>query len=152
MKMLDRKEFSQIEHVMNRKSQRLHLTESLHDYFAVNPKAKYHNDPVGLPPDDSERSETSTTAKSNSTSLDETFHERITENRTTTARPASSPSPSSLDTTFHSQRTYIGKSGISPKETVSFHQIHASENSTLSSRTRKVRWLTDMDPSDGIIE
>eukprot|EP00977_Amphora_coffeiformis_P006679 scaffold1457_cov185-Amphora_coffeaeformis.AAC.1 len=148
--MLDRKECSQIEHVVERKSQRLHVTESLHDYFAVNPKAKYnHEKPAAVIfPDDSEQSDTSTTAKSSS-SLDETFHERITESRAARPPASSSSSSSSLDTTFHSQRIYRERTAT-PATTESSMELPASQK--FSSSTRKVRWLTDMDPSDGAIE
>lgn len=138
---------SSIEHVVERKSRRLQLTESLQDYFALNPKAYKRSDDTGNRPtttiavDDSERSNLSSTKgtnnNSNSSSLDETFHEqRIIPEERRRCRDVSSSG--SLDTTFHAER--------------SLREGRATPTLSSSSRRRVVRWMTDMDPSDGTIE
>lgn len=111
--MLQLQQCSRIKDVLERKNQRLQLTESLQDYFALHPRT--YKRPAEAPQaqhlhkifaDEEEESEvsqshTSTTAKSSLTfdamvSLDETFHER----------KGQSNSRQSLDVTFHEREVH----------------------------------------------
>ena len=138
---------SQLERVVERQSRRLQLTESLQDYFALNP-ALYRRD-IGseLPdewfvPDETETSQSqssTTTASSLNNSLDSMSRAR----RPRTSRGTNKSS--SLDVTVHRERKLC--------ETPANHTPPVETPQLEPPKTgRRVRWLMDLDPSDGSIE
>lgn len=132
---------NQIEQVVERQSRRLQLTESLQDYFALNPKTYKRHTGAELPdewfvPDDTETSQ-STTATS--LSLDSTQH-------TIRKRSPRSNNNNSLDVTVHCERKI---SDTPTSITTATKETHHQEPPKTG---RRVRWLMDFDPSDGSIE
>ena len=143
--MLQVENSSQIEHALTVKTQRLQLTESLQDYFALNPKAYKRADGPPLRstmfyPDDSETSQSHTSTSSRaSSSLDETTHVRRQADASQQAR--------SLDTTFHAERAFSEVA-----QAAASMESHVSTRKSTSSSGRRVRWATDYDSSEGTIE
>lgn len=135
---------SQLERVVERQSRRLQLTESLQDYFALNPRIYKRHTGAELPddwfvPDDSETEQTQTSTTASTLSLDGTNHVRRARSSS-----QSNKSSSSLDVTVHRERRVSDKASdtTAPLET-----------QPVPPRTgRRVRWLMDFDPSDGSIE
>ena len=135
--MLQFENVSEIRGAVERKSKRLQLTESLQDYFALNPKAYKRSGAAAVFRDDStadnkfsDTSSSSLSARSCG-SLDSTTHVR---------RHRRSESSDSLDAPAHARHH-----SPSPAKPL-------FANTEKSPSGRRVRWMMDYDSSEGTIE